>query len=103
MAGSQRRLEGFERFVLILVILIVLQTCLQLLFQCCFLSNFIIVSLNCFEYRSDLKKKKDSIQPVKIILEIYVNIGKLSEKADYSIECIVILLKIYLMYLIPFI
>ena len=53
---------------------------------------FIIVSLNCFEYKSDLKK--DSIQPVKIILEIYVNIGKLSEKAGYSIECIVILLKI---------
>ena len=46
---------------------------------------------------------KDYIQPLKIILEIYVNIGKLSEKAGYSIECIVILLKIYLLYLIPFI
>ena len=54
---------------------------------------FIIVSLNCFEYKSDLKKKR-FYSTSKNYPGNYVNIGKLSEKAGYSIECTLILLKI---------
>lgn len=72
----------------------ILQLRLQLFFNIAFLNILIIANLNSFEYRSDcLKTKADSIQPLKIIMKIYINIGKLSEMAGYSIVCIVILLK----------